>query len=125
MSYSVGHRRGSDSAWLWLWHRLAAVVLIRPLGWEPLYAEGVALKRQKTKNKNQKTKYKLEGKQSLSYSFIPQAQHAQHQATHLQPGLVRALDPSNSKQFFFGGGIFLGLHWKHMEVPRQGVKWEL
>ena len=28
-------------------YRLAAVALIRPLAWEPPYAEGVALKRQK------------------------------------------------------------------------------
>ena len=38
-----------DMVLLWLWHRLAAVALIRPLAWEPPYAEGVALKRQKDK----------------------------------------------------------------------------
>ena len=32
---------------LWLWHRLAAVALIRPLAWELPYAVGVALRRQK------------------------------------------------------------------------------
>ena len=32
-----------------LWRRLAATALIRPLVWEPPYAVGVALKRQKTK----------------------------------------------------------------------------
>ena len=51
MSYGVGHRHGSDLALLWLWHRLTATALIRPLAWEPLYATGVALKRQKTKKK--------------------------------------------------------------------------
>ena len=35
---------------LWLWHRLAAVVLIRPLVWELPYAAGAALKGKK-KNK--------------------------------------------------------------------------
>ena len=40
---------------LWLWHRPAATALIRPLAWEPPYAVGAALKRQKTKDKN-KTK---------------------------------------------------------------------
>ena len=49
MSYGVGHRRGSDLALLWLWCRPAAVVLIRPLGWEPPYAAGVALKSKKKK----------------------------------------------------------------------------
>ena len=33
-----------------LWYRPAAVVLIRPLAWEPLYASGVALKRKKKKS---------------------------------------------------------------------------
>ena len=36
---------------LWLWCRQAAVVLIQPLAWEPPYAVGEALKRQKTKQK--------------------------------------------------------------------------
>ena len=47
MSCGVGHRHGSDLAWLWLWQRPAATVPIRPLAWEPPYAVGVALKRQK------------------------------------------------------------------------------
>ena len=50
MSWGVGHRSGSDVAWLWC--RLAAVAPIRPLAWGPPYAEGVALKTKKnTKNK--------------------------------------------------------------------------
>ena len=36
---------------LWLWCRPAAVALIRPLGQEPPYATGVALKKQKKKEK--------------------------------------------------------------------------
>ena len=51
MSYSVGHRCGSDLAWLWLWCRPAAVAPIGPLVWELPYATGVALKRQKQTNK--------------------------------------------------------------------------
>ena len=42
---------GSDLALLWLWHRLAATALIRPLAWEPPYAVGEALKIQKKKKK--------------------------------------------------------------------------
>ena len=49
MSCRVGHRRGSDPALLWLWRRLAATAPIRPLAWEPPYATGAALKRQKKK----------------------------------------------------------------------------
>ena len=31
VSCGVGHRRGSDPVLLWLWHRLVAAALIRPL----------------------------------------------------------------------------------------------
>ena len=51
MSFAVGRRRGSDPVLLCLWHRPAAVTPIQPLAWEPLYAAGGALKRQKNKNK--------------------------------------------------------------------------
>ena len=44
----VGHRRGSDLAWLR--RRPMATALIQPLAWEPPYAAGAALKRQKRKN---------------------------------------------------------------------------
>ena len=40
-----------DLALLWLWHRPAATAQIRPLAWEPPYAEGAALKGQKKKKK--------------------------------------------------------------------------
>ena len=44
MSYGVGHRLSSDLELLWLWHRPAAIALIRPLAWEPPQAAGTALK---------------------------------------------------------------------------------
>ena len=47
MSCGVSCRRGSDMAVLWLWCRLVAAALIRPLAWELPYAAGAALKRQK------------------------------------------------------------------------------
>ena len=43
MNCGVGHRCGLDPKLLWLWCRLAAVVLILPLSWEPPYAAGVTL----------------------------------------------------------------------------------
>ena len=49
VSCGIGCRRGLDLAWLWPWRRLAAVAPIRPLGWEPPYAAGVALKKKKKK----------------------------------------------------------------------------
>ena len=52
MSCGVGCRRGSDLVWLWLWRRPAALAPIRPLAWEPPYAEGVALKKEKKRKEN-------------------------------------------------------------------------
>ena len=51
MSCGVGHTRGAGLTLLWLCCRLAAVALTGPLAWEPLYAVGAALKRQKEKEK--------------------------------------------------------------------------
>ena len=51
VSCGVGGRNGVDPALLWLWCRLVATAQIRPLAWEPPYAMGVGLKRQKTKKK--------------------------------------------------------------------------
>ena len=49
MSYGVGHRCGSDLAWLWLWHRLVATALIPPLAWKPLYSVGFGPKKRQEK----------------------------------------------------------------------------
>ena len=43
VSYGVGRRYGLDPVLLWLWCRLAATALIRPLAWEPPYATEAAL----------------------------------------------------------------------------------
>ena len=40
-----------DLALLWLWCRPAATALLRPLAWEPTYAAGAALKKEKIKDK--------------------------------------------------------------------------
>ena len=59
MIFGVGHRRGSDLALLWLWHRPAAAAPIRLLAWECPYATGGAVKISKTKTnewKKQKRK---------------------------------------------------------------------
>ena len=45
-----------DPALLWLWHRPAAAAPIRPLAWDPPYAAGAALKRNKTKQMEGKEK---------------------------------------------------------------------
>ena len=51
MSCGVGRRHGSDPVLLWLWHGPAVTALFQPLAWDPPYAVGVALKRQKKKKK--------------------------------------------------------------------------
>ena len=51
MSCGVGHRCGLDLAMLWLWHRPAATAPIGPVAWEPPYAVGMALERQKRQKK--------------------------------------------------------------------------
>ena len=53
MSYGVDHRHGSDLMLLWLWHRPAAVAVIRPLAWKPPYVAGTPLKSKKEKKKFQ------------------------------------------------------------------------
>ena len=45
MSCGEDHRCGLDPAWLQ--HRLEATAPIGPLAWEPPYAAGAALRRQK------------------------------------------------------------------------------
>ena len=59
MSCGVGHRRGLDLTLLWFWCRLAATAPIQPLAWEPPYAAGAALKRQKTREKERKKELRL------------------------------------------------------------------
>ena len=46
-----------DSALPWLWCRLVAVALIRPLAWEPPYAMCAALKSQKKKKETYDRKF--------------------------------------------------------------------
>ena len=68
MSCGVGHRRGSDLALLGLWHRPAATARNRPLAWEPPYAMGMALKRQKEKKKRKKKLQRSQEKLENSFA---------------------------------------------------------
>ena len=54
MSCGAGSRCGSDTELLWLWCWLAVTA---PLAWEPPYAEGVALERQKDNDNNNKKSF--------------------------------------------------------------------
>ena len=51
MGCGVDHRRGLDLVLLWLWCRQTATTPIRPLAWQPPYAECVALEKPKRKEK--------------------------------------------------------------------------
>jgi len=59
MNCGVGHRRGLDPMLLWLWHRLAATALIRPLAWERLYAMGASVERTKRQTTTTTTTTKM------------------------------------------------------------------
>ena len=54
---------GLDPVLLWLWYRPAATVPIQPLAWEPPYAMGAALKRQKTNKKKERKEGRKRGKE--------------------------------------------------------------
>ena len=54
MSYGVGCRCGLDQTLLWLWLRLVATALIRPLAWESPYAVAAALEKAKRQKKKKK-----------------------------------------------------------------------
>ena len=56
MRRGIAHRHSLDPVLLWLWCKLAAIALIRPLAWEHPYASGVTLKRQEKKKKPQAPK---------------------------------------------------------------------
>ena len=54
MSCGVGRKHGSDSELSWLWCRPVATTPNRSLAWEPPYAMGTALERQKAKKKRER-----------------------------------------------------------------------
>ena len=54
MSCGVGCSRSLDLALLWLWCRLMATALIRPLAWEPSYPPSAALEKDQKKKKKGK-----------------------------------------------------------------------
>ena len=49
MSYGIGHIHGLDPMLLWLWRKLVAAALIRPLAWEFPYTTGVVVNKQAKK----------------------------------------------------------------------------
>ena len=79
VSWSVGHRRGSDPpALLWLWCRLMATTLIRPLAWEPPGTSGAAP--EKTKRRKNPAIFVLD---DIMLSEINQRKQIPYDLTHL------------------------------------------
>ena len=70
VSCGVGCRCGLDPPLLWLWCRLAAAALIRPLAWEPPYAVGAALERQKDKKKEREKELRVTARAMLRLKLI-------------------------------------------------------
>ena len=69
MSCGIGCRRSWDPALLWLWRRPVFTALIKPLAWEPPYAAGAALEKEKRQNKtkqNKKTNLEFQAKSTHS-----------------------------------------------------------
>jgi len=62
---------GSDPALLWLWCRLTATALIRPLAWEPPYAVGAALEKAKRQKKKKRKEKKGRGLETVFGNKIP------------------------------------------------------
>ena len=69
MSCGIGCRRGLDPELLWLWRKLVATALIRPLAWEPPYPSGVALEKAKRQKDQKKKKKKSISLSSLNHAF--------------------------------------------------------
>ena len=59
VTFGVGCRHSLDPALLWLWRRLVATALIRPLAWEPPHASGAALEKTKRQKKKKERKHLL------------------------------------------------------------------
>ena len=80
MSCGVGHRRGSDPAFLWLWCRPAAVARIQPLAWELPCATGMALKSKKERKKENKQvgMKMLPAKKSLLFMLVKESPNFPH-----------------------------------------------
>ena len=98
VSCYVGRRRGLDPKLLWLWHRLTAVALIRPLAWELPYAMVVALEKQKKKKKKKK-KIILNGGQKFFSLPLFQVIVGIFRRLHMYP-LSSCLNHKPRKRFF-------------------------
>ena len=147
MSCGAGHRYALDPVLLWLWCGPADTAPIWPLAWEPPYAMGVVLKRQKKKiwvekslmisnksfyhKKQNETERKvhlylhLNSIQCYNWPLLEDLQE-----TKIFHFLESSQFISQSKCWWFYFILFLyfcllGPHPQHIKVPRLGVESEL
>ena len=113
MSRGVGRRLSLDLALLWLWCRLvAAVASIGSLAWEPPYATGVALKKQK--NTSGFLICFVDSRLDLIEDF------SYHNTTSIMiPGITSQI---SFLSFFLSFFFFFWLHPRPAEVPETGIE---
>ena len=138
MSYGVAGRWGSDPALLWLWCRSEATAPIRSLAWELPYAAGVALK--KERERERKIPYDIAYMWNLKYGidepiYRTETHNHGEQTCGCQEegggcGMDWQLGVSRYKLLHLFIYLFIYLlsfywwpHPRHMEAPRLGVKW--
>ena len=128
-SWGKDHRCGSDLVLLWPWYRPAATDPIQPLAQEPPYTAGEAVKRRKKKvwsgqvpdapgcRENSMTFRRLVGVGRACKVTWDLESKVKYVEVFKSPSLYFIL--------FYFIFVFLGLHPRHVEVPRLGVKLEL
>ena len=127
MNYGIGHRCGSNPVLLWLWCRLAATALIRPLAWEPPYATSAALKSQKEKEKQKGSEHKVNSIMGHLISS-PTVMHSSRVRLKESHTFNSPIPICNQRLHHIQSNLFIFFFWlrlQHMEVPGPGVKLEL
>ena len=122
-----------DLVLLWLWCRLATAAPIWPLAWELPCAACAALKRQKRKKMPFSLIQTCSNHDLLGPFYLKQLSPSVFIPYHLliertRPFVLQKAQHSDSASmclFVCLFVCFLGLHLRHMEVPRLGVESEL
>ena len=75
MSCGTGCRCSLDPALLWVWHRLVATAPIQPLAWEPPYAMGAVLEKEKRQKKKERIRRRINELMELYISDLARKCH--------------------------------------------------
>ena len=127
----AGHRRGSDLQWLWC--RLVATALIRPLAWEPPYVMGAALngqergrkegrKRKKRKKRKKEKKRKERKKEKEGKRKKEEKERKKRKKGKERKGRKKRQTEKNHQSLSLGSLFFIWLHPQHVEVAEPGIK---